>query len=312
MENQPVPQEAQKEEKSKKRRLIFIIIIQSVIIAILAGLYWNQTVRVETEIKEKIIYIDKSNGLQSELANLKEDYQSLETKDGALNQQLEEKIRQIEELQKEAEKHKGDASEIFKLKKEAETLRKIMKGFVRTIDSLNTLNIAITAEKKKVENDLTSEKGKTDQLSKDKKELEHVVAVGSMLQAQGITAKGIRLKSGGKKESETGKAKKTDKIKITFVIAENKIAKKGNKDLFVRVLTPDGKELSKNASESEMFELPNGTKSFYAAKQSFGYDNREVKMNVYCESKNGFVPGKYMIMVYNEETDIGTTTLVLE
>ena len=312
MENQEKLQEPQKEEKSKKRRLLFIIFFQSAVIAVLVGLYWNQKIRVETEIKEKIVYIDKSNGLQAELANLKTDFQTLETSDGALKEQLTEKVAQIEELQKEAEKHKGDTYIISKLKKEAETLRKIMKAFVRTIDSLNTLNINITAEKKKVENDLTSEKGKTEKLSKDKKELEHVVAIGSMLKAEGIEAKGIRLKSGGKKESETTKAKKTDKLKITFTIGENKLTKKGNKDLFVRVLTPDGKELSKSVSESEMFQLPNGTRSFYAAKQNFGYDNQEVKMNVYCESKDGFIPGKYIIMVYNDGTDIGQATLVLE
>ena len=310
----PVQPAAGKEEEkdSKRRGLIIIIILQSVAIAVMGWFGWNQTEKIKTEYQEKIIYIEKSNGLQSELSTLKEEFQTLETKDAAVQKQLNERIAQIEEMEKEAAKHKNDANVIAKLRRETETLRKIMKGFVHTIDSLNTLNQTVTAEKNKVQGELTAEKGRSEQLSKEKKDLEGVVATGSMLKTQGVSVLGIHLKSGGKKESETKKAKKTDRIKVSFAIAENAIAKKGMKDLFIRVLTPDGKEMSKNAGESEMFSLPNGTKTFYAGKYSVSYDNREVKVNIACESKTGFIPGKYMVFIYNEGAEIGQSSIVLE
>ena len=69
METKDQP-EIKEEKKSRKGGLFFIIVFQSAAIAVLAWLYWNQTVIVETEIKEKIVYIDKSNSFQAELATL--------------------------------------------------------------------------------------------------------------------------------------------------------------------------------------------------------------------------------------------------
>jgi len=68
--------------------------------------------------------------------SLQKDYESLETSDKAMQKDIEEKRARIEELIKEAAKHKGDKYIIAKLKKEAETLRAIMIGYVHTIDSL--------------------------------------------------------------------------------------------------------------------------------------------------------------------------------
>lgn len=310
---EPVTQQPEQPKKEKKNRgLLFLVFLQTAIIAGLAWLYWNQTIKTETVIQEKIVYIEKNNAFQAELAQLKSDYEALETSDAALKEQLSENIKKIEELEKQAQKHKNDAYIISKLKKEAETLREIMKGYVKTIDSLNTLNQVITAEKQKVEQDLSTEKNKTDQLSKEKEELKHVVAMGSALNARNIIAKGVRFKSGGKKEDETNKAKKTEKIKVVFNVADNRMAKPGNKEVYVRILTPDGKEMSKDGSESEMFSLPNGTRSFFAAKKSFSYLNKEMMVSILCNNSKEFIPGKYTIMLYNDGFEIGQTSLLLE
>ena len=44
----------------------------------------------------------------------------------------------MEKVEKLDKKSKKDWRQIYKLKKEAETLRGIMKGYIHTIDSLNT------------------------------------------------------------------------------------------------------------------------------------------------------------------------------
>ncbi len=309
--NQTTPPEEPKKE-SKRKGLLFFVFFQSAVIIALIWLYWNQTIRIETEIKEKIIYIDKSNAFQAELATLKEEYHTLETDDAALKHQLEENIKKIEDLEKQAAKHKDDAYIISKLKKEAGTLREIMKGYIKTIDSLNTLNQTIIAEKKKVEEDLTSEKGKTTQLSKEKDELNAVVAKGSALSARSLIVRGVRLKSGGKKEDESSKAKKVQKIKVVFTVSDNKIAKAGDKDIYVRILSPDGKELAKSTEESEMFNLPNGTRSYFSAKKTINYNNSEMMVSILCDNNAEFIPGKYMVIIYNDGYNIGEATLELE
>ena len=67
--------------------------------------------------------------------------------------------------------------------------------------------------------------------------------VGSTLHASYFDIVGINEKGKGK-ESETTKAKKVDKLRISFLLDENRIANSGTKDLFVCITAPDGKPVS--------------------------------------------------------------------
>ncbi|MCX6296362.1 MAG: hypothetical protein NTX97_09900 [Bacteroidetes bacterium] len=224
---------------------------------------------------------------------------------------LEAKKAEIAELIIQADKHKDDAYIISKLRKETDTLRKIMKHFVVEIDSLNTLNKVIVAEKDKVSADLTAEKTVTSQLTKDKDALQSTVNIGSILKAENPTVKGVKFKSGGKKEVETTKASRVERIKVSFVIGENKIAKKGVKPVYVRLTSPDGKEICKSADEGNMVKF-NGSKGYYAAKQDINYKNEEVAVDVLCPSPNGFIPGKYLVDIICDDVIVGQTSIMLK
>lgn len=304
------------ENKDERKKLHFyylsIISVLGLLCIILTVLFFNQRTKIETIEKERIVYLEKSNTLQDDLADLKSDYENLQTSDKKIKAELDEKIKLIEELQLQAEKHKGDAYMIFKLEKEAETLRKIMKHFVQQIDSLGRLNKEIYAQKEKVETQLTSEKEKTTQLTKEKEDLQSTVNIGSILKASNIKVTGVRYKSGGKKEMETKSAKKVEKIKMTFTIGENKIAKKGDRTIFARIVTPDGKEMAKSLDESNTFKF-GGNKGYFAAKTTVSYNNEEKNVTFYTSKTDvEFLPGKYLIEISTDEFVIGTTTLVLE
>src|SRR2546430_1581653 len=119
----------------------------------------RQTVIQKEEII-KTVYVEKDN-LGIELKQLKSEYDNLKTNNAGLQAQIDEKKSEIELLIKEAEKHKGDKYIIAKLRKETETLRLIMQGYVHTIDSLNTLNQKLVVEKKDVLKKLDEEKNKS-------------------------------------------------------------------------------------------------------------------------------------------------------
>ena len=305
MENKP-------EEKKSSNKTVWVLLLLLLLgNGMFAWLWWEERGRANSEIvvKEQII-IERDN-VKNELLTLQEEYATLQTTDKAVQEELVQKRAQIAELLEQAEKHKDDAYIISKLKKETETLRKIMKHFVVQIDSLNTLNKTIIAEKDKVSADLVSEKDKTTQLSKDKEELQSTVSIGSLLKAENPTVKGVKFKSGGKKEVETTSASRVERIKVSFVLSENKIAKKGNKPVYVRIVTPDGKELCKSPDESNMFKF-NGSKGYFAGKQEVNYKNEEVAVDVFCANPNPFIPGKYLIDISCDDVIIGQTSIVLK
>ncbi len=300
-----------KEENKTTKKYTLIIFFLSLLSVTLGILLWMEKQNIKKEIVEKTVYIEKTTSLESDLSQLKEAFEDLETEDDSIRNQLNERIKQIEVLQAEAVKHKDDKYIIAKLRKETETLRAIMKGFVVTIDSLNTANQTLVAEKEKISYDLKSEKKKASKLEQDKEDLQGVINLAGVLKASAFKISGVRFKSGGKKETETNKAKKTEKLRVAFTLAENKITKAGDKEIYLRVISPDGRELFEREDEQGKFKFGE-TKGYYAAKQSIGYGNQEYVMTMYCSSPDGFPTGAYNIEVYEGGIQIGKTFHVLE
>lgn len=303
--------ENNQKEKSNNKLWIIISIVLFLGNGTFITLWLNERGRANTEviIKEQVT-IERDN-VKSELLELQEEYATLQTNDKAMQVELEAKRAEIAQLLEQAEKHKDDGYIIAKLRKEVNTLRKIMKHYVHEIDSLNTLNQTIIAEKNKVSADLTAEKGITSKLSKDKDALQNTVNLGSILKASQPVAQGIKVKSGGKKEVETEKASRVDKIKVSFTLGENKIAKSGGRTVYVRIVSPDGKEICKSPDSGNMFSF-NGSRGYFAGKEDIDYRNEETPVTVYCESPNEFVPGKYQVTIGCDNVIIGETTMNLK
>lgn len=265
-------------------------------------------------IKEKIVteqVIVERDNVKADLLVLQKDFDGLTANDVVMQKEIEEKRARINELIKQAEKHKGDSYIIGQLRKETETLRTIMQGYVRTIDSLNTLNITLVKEKKTVLKQLDYEKEKQTTLIKEKDELKITIAKGSVLTCFNITAKAVSYKRGGKKESETNKAKKAEKIKVGFTLGENKIARTGEKTVYIRIMTPDGKEMAKNYDDNYKFTF-NKSNGYFAGKEILNYANVEISGVTYCEGQGEFVPGKYMVEVSCDGVVIGSTSFKLD
>ncbi|MDQ3048791.1 MAG: hypothetical protein M3R27_14670 [Bacteroidota bacterium] len=302
----------QEEKKSNNRLLLILTILLLVGNGVFGYLWWTEKNRANEVIVQKQEVIVERDNVKSDLLKLQEEYATLQTNDKMLQAELDAKRIEIAELIEQAEKHKNDAYIISRLRKETETLRGIMKHYVVEIDSLNTLNKKIIAEKDQVSADLTVEKDKTTQLSKDKDQLQSTVNLGSVLKAENPTAKGVKFKSGGTKEVESTKASRVDKIKVSFVLGENKIAKKGVKPVFVRITTPDGKELTKSADEGNMVKF-NGSKGFFAGKQDVNYSGEDVAVDVFCGNPAPpFIAGKYLIDIICDEVIVGQTSITLK
>lgn len=305
--------EENKSEK-KKRGILVLWIFVIGLLCTNAVLLWL-LLQAKSEVKtEKVIIKEvtsERDNLQADLEALKKDYEMLQTNDNLMQSEIEEKKERIEELMKEAAKHKNDKYIIAKLREETETLRNIMKGFVRTIDSLNTLNINLVEEKKTLHKQIKTEQQKQDVLKKEKEDLQTTIAKGSILTCFNVKAKAVQMKRGGKKELVTGKAKKAEKIKVEFTLGENKIAKAGEKTVYIRIMTPDGKEMAKSYDDSYRFTFDKNI-GYYAGKETLNYANVEITGVTYCEGQAPLVAGDYIIEITCDGVVIGNTTLKLD
>jgi hypothetical protein len=304
---------SEEKEKSNKKKGLILWIIILLLMGTNGYTIWlllkEQNRVVEQKVVTETIIVERDN-VKSDLLVLQKDYEGIVAKDAIMQKDIDEKKARIEELIIEAEKHKGDAYMLSKLRKEAETLRSIMQGYVRTIDSLNTLNQNLVAEKKTVLKQLDVEKEKQNTLVKEKEELKTTIAKGSILTCFNVSAKAVLFKKGGKKEVETTKARKTEKIKVSFSLGENKIAKSGEKTVYIRIMTPDGKELAKSYDETYKFTF-NKSSGYYAGKETLNYANIEITGVTYCEGQGEFVPGNYVIDITCDGVVIGNGSIKL-
>jgi hypothetical protein len=300
-----------KEEKKKRGGLLPWLLLMASLLGNGILVYMvNEQKQIVIQKEEiiKTVYVEKDN-VKNDLLSLKTEYENLHTNNTKLQAEIDEKKAQIEELIKQAEKHKGDAYTIGKLKKETETLRLIMQGYVHTIDSLNTLNKKLIVEKNDVIKKLDEEKTKSTQLNKEKESLQGTIDKASLLSCYAITAQGIDIKK-NKKQSVTTKAKRVDAIKVSYSLGENKISKPGTREVFVRIMTPDGKEMAKGYDDNYKFKF-DGSTGYYAGKTNIDYANKEIGITTLCEGDGAFLPGKYIIEISCDGVVVGQSSITL-
>ena len=263
-------------------------------------------------LNEDALSASKAFNLKDNLKLLLVTYDSLEVSNtivvDSINQQREKIKTLMSKVDKLNSKSKKDWRSIFKLKKEAETLRGIMKGYIHTIDSLNTLNINLSNTLTEKTNKLNTVSNENQKYKKQNKDLQSKVALGAVLQAGNVTVSAIRIRNSGT-QSETTRAAKTDMIKACFTLLENKLSQAGDKNIYIKVVDPSQKTLlSENPinimnSDGENLEL--------SSKRMVNYQNENMDLCIFHEMEEVLQPGNYKVEIYNDGYFIGESSFAL-
>ena len=233
-------------------------------------------------------------------------YDTLSTTNESLTQQMDAQKKQIEDLML---KVKNGNYSLVKARKEAETLRRIMQGYVVTIDSLNQVNKALTAENLDTKQKLGEVRGQKEALETQSAEQQAIIARGSVLRSTVMTAGGI-FERGSGKQVDTQRANKAEQVKCCFTIGENLTARAGTKTLYLRVISPDGSVLPA-ADADNRFKF-NGVEGEFSAKRDIDYQNQPVDVCIYWKATGKMVSGQYIVEVYESGGTLGSTSFTLK
>ena len=260
-----------------------------------------------------IINAEDNKNLRSNLQNLLYTYDTLKFDNEKIKDSIENQKQVINDLMLEAEKlekqKKKDWGRIYRLKKETETLRSIMKGYIHTIDSLNTANINLTNSLNKTSNELSKVQTENKTIKTQNEELQQTVALGSILQTSNFITEAIRVKNSGK-QTETSRASRANMLKGCFTILENKISSAGNKFIYLRVISPEGKVLPQQKKETIAIDQEGEIE--ISAKREINYQNQNTDVCVFYEIETPLTAGKYSVEVYAENEKIGVTSFALK
>ena len=251
-----------------------------------------------------------SNDLKTDFKNMLDTYDRLIEMDQSKADSLNKQKAQISQLLKQLNTNKKlSARELFNLKKENEVLRSIMRGYVKQIDSLNTLNIKLTSVLDETNTKLTETTTERDTYKKDAEQKTEQLKKGAKLQAYGFNSEALRMKFNNTTEPTT-KAKNVIQLRSSFTIGENQIASSGRKSVYLQIIGPNGEVLQSKANY--VMETENGQQG-YSDKKDIDYNNQAIDLTIYYDLKGLEVgKGNYKVRVYCEGQLIGTDSFTLK
>ncbi|MBO7268963.1 MAG: hypothetical protein J6U83_04320, partial [Bacteroidales bacterium] len=227
------------------------------------------------------VYVDRNSiindlsiekeDLTAQLGELQSDYANLSSANDTLNAELmleKEKVAQLIERVKKTEA--SNKAKLLKYERELGTLRTIMRGYIKQIDSLNTLNTELREAAAVAKREAKKSKTQYENLTSTTEQLGKQVELGQIVKGRGMTVIGIN--ASGK---ETDRSSRVAKLKACINLVENTIAKKGPRIVYLRVKGPDGILMTQNPMQ--MFKVA-GEEMIYSASREVDYQGTEVEI----------------------------------
>jgi hypothetical protein len=298
-----------KEQDSKK---VIVIVVISILLAVNGLLLW-QFFDKKTHLEEVNKTLDSTlaerDAISAELQRVKTEYEKINQENAGLQSQLSAKDEEIKMKIAEIQRliNSGDAVQLQKAREELGILKSLNQSYIVQIDSLRVQNEQLTKETLALNENLSAERGKVQSLTQENTLLANKVAIGSILRTVDVTAMGVKFKSNGR-ESETRRASGVSKIKTCFTVLENAVVNQGTKEVYIRILGPDGSVIT-TSTESFMY---NGQATLYTTKESFDYDNSRTSVCIYSEKGSQLSKGDYTVEIYCGGNVIGSTKLALK
>ncbi|MFH0893893.1 MAG: hypothetical protein V2A54_05610 [Bacteroidota bacterium] len=308
-ENAPVI----KEKKSSPIILIVLCIVLFLGLGAL-GYFFYDAKTAKDKIAATAELLEKDNiKLKAQIDSLLKVIEPIKIQNDSLNAQLETCRQELISLREQVGRRTyvvsgGGGGKSAFYKKQYEDIKAQYEDLRGQIDKLVADKQALEKDKEALTTELNSLKGKNSELETQNQELNNKVTLGSALSAFNIKAAGVDLKGGSKKEVVTEKAKKCERIIVSYKVGKNAIATPGMKTMYVRILV-GGQCLASGMEETVTF---NGEQLPFTLKQDFTYENSEVNMISKYNKKQEFKPGKYIIELYCDNAQLGTSTFTLK
>ncbi|MDR1780830.1 MAG: hypothetical protein LBR50_08910 [Tannerella sp.] len=294
--------------EDKNIKIKSLIITAIVVLLLLAGAFVYYIYYQEQRVAdmEEVFALEKES-LTDEYEELSLQYEGYKFSVGndSLVALLTTEQMRVQRLMEELRTVKStNARRINELKKELESLRKIMRGYVAQIDSLNTENEKLKTENRQVTQKYRQATTTAAQLTKEKEKLTERVNLASRLDATAIQVSPLTSKGKSAK-----KINNIAQLMLQFSIAKNITAPIGEKALYVRLMKPDDDILRK--ANSGVFAFEN-KEIAWSMMKTIEYDGEEVQVVMYWDVEEYLSPGTYRADIFADGNLIGRKSFTLE
>lgn len=291
-------------ENSGKRWLLMAIIITLLLINAIQLYLQNlskkeiaeKTVIITDKEAEIKIYGYKVDSIQHELENRYREISQLGGDTSAMGQL----IRQLKKDKKSLNVNMAAVQAKYnQLKSQYD---EIMSTKDQEIESLRGERDKLYKENNDLKRKAVSLNDSVSVLKNKKEELTKQVAQAQVLKVANV--KVIYIRKDKEIDEVTYKAKKLQKIKVSFDVLENKVAKIESKVFYIRLIEPDGAALYDLSTGGGSFQV-NGQDVYFTAKQEILYEQSNRNIAFVYSKGSPYKVGKHLIEIYCEGAIIG-------
>ena len=215
-------------EDQKLKKIMYVLAAVAVVLAGVLAYIWYDKYTVEKELEsEKADLIGQLNTLNDDYASLSTDYEDV-------NLQLDSSRLEVQLLIEKLTKTEAtNRAKIRQYERELGTLRTVMRGYVKQIDSLHSLNKQLTADAAEARREAAENRRRSEELSKTVEDLSGQVAAGAVIKARGLRAEAYNASN-----KVTDRSSRVKYLLATLNLVENDLAEKGFALFCERVCSP--------------------------------------------------------------------------
>lgn len=291
----------EQQNNSSSSLKVIIAILAILLIGSLVYIY-KMTTDAKTVQTELTKTLSEKELVMKDLQALKTTYDAAIAENTSMSDELIKERDKVVNLMNDVSKSKGDAS---KYRSQYQKLEGNMKVLMAENENLKKQNVTLTTQRDSTVVVLGETKKNVEALTGQNEELAKVVEKGSKLTVLNTKGSALKIKSSGK-QIETDKAGRANTLRISFTIAENQIAKSGDKAYYVQVI--DSKSNVLGDKQTVSFGDKSLTYSFIA---NVKYENKTVNVSQDLPGKD-FAKGTYFVNVFDQEQLVSKTSFTLK
>lgn len=244
-----------------------------------------ETTIVETKSEKESVLKD--------LEALKASYDEAIAENTTMSDELIAEREKVAKLIVELKNSKGDNASLKKYKDQYKALEQKMRNLMQEVEVLKAQNQTLTTNLDSTKVVLEDSKKYNQVLVGQNEELAKTVEKGQKLTVTNLKTAAYKQRSSGK-QIETDKASRADLLQISFTIAENKIAKSGDKVYYVQVIDAKNNVLGDKATVTF-----GDTSLTYSFTTTVKYENKTVDVKEQLPGKD-FAKGTYFVNVFDK------------
>lgn len=257
---------------------------------------------VKPELSEQMNILDSLN-------TLKEAYDVAILEKNTMSRELELERKNVENLMQLIKVSQNPTAAQIKIyRNQLLDLKNSLDTRVQEIKKLKFQNKNLLTEIESQNVVMYQQKAENDTLVSKQKKLESTLKDASKLSLSNFKVVALREKSSGK-ELETTKSKSADKLKISFTINGNAVAKTGKKVYYIQVLDQKNTVLG----DDKLIEFGNNKALVYSFIVASDFQGKSVNVyGILNANENHFKKGTYFVNYFDKQEIMGSTSITLE